>query len=169
MAVLCLLCLLGFWGSHTTLHRPALTQHAARRADRRRKRLLQQTQAALLQLRTNTAAGRRALDEDPGGGGGGDGGAHSCSLAAACEPPLRGEQRDARGATEARARHGDAWDGADSPIGAAGGADAACLTGAADQAYGCYSRAVEILQASGGRLTVWPVPLLPRAGRQASL
>lgn len=158
MAMLCLLCLLGLWGNHTSLHRPALDAHAARRAEQRRKRLLKRTQATLLKMRTNAAAGQHVLDSGGRGGdaGGGAGGA-------AQEPPdphepqrrrsrsigsggSGGTEDDVLGATLQAVAAAAVTGG--SPTAAAGAAagEGCSPSQQADQAYACFLQAVRLLE-----------------------
>lgn len=169
MAMLCLLCLLGLWGNHTSLHRPALDAHTGRRAEQRRKRLLKRTQATLLKMRTNAAAGRRALDSGGRGGGGGAAGA-------AQEPPDPHEARRRRSRSGSGGGSGNGGSGGTavdlldatlqaaaepggSPAAAAGAGAAAgeaCAPSqAADQAYACFSQAVRLLEVRARAVGSW--------------
>ncbi|PSC75029.1 hypothetical protein C2E20_1867 [Micractinium conductrix] len=134
-ALLCLLCVLGFWGHYTTLCRPALEQHATRRAEARRKRLLQQTQAKLLSMRTHAASGRRAL---------GDGGA-----GAAAEPPdpheSSGGSGDGTAALLPPQPPADAADSYACSVALPGDARAGSYC-SEDYAYACFSRAAQLLK-----------------------
>jgi hypothetical protein len=141
MAMLCLMCLLGFWGNYTTLHRPAVDQHASKRAEQRRKRLLQQTQASLLQMRTNAASGRQALE--------------SSAATSAAEPP---DPHESSGIGS----WGDVSEGrpllgacilpsaaAAAPAGAAASDGACSASPQAEHAYACFSQAVQQLKVHG--------------------
>lgn len=158
MAMLCLLCLLGLWGNHTSLHRPALDAHAARRAEQRRKRLLKRTQATLLKMRTNAAAGQHVLDS---GGRGGDAGGDTAG--AAQEPPDPHEPQRRRSRSSGSGGSGGTEDdvlGATlqavaaaavtggSPTAAAGAAagEGCSPSQQADQAYACFLQAVRLLE-----------------------
>lgn len=161
MALLCLLCLLGFWGNHTTLQRAAIQQHASRRAEARRRRLLQQTQAALLKMRTNAASGRQALD---GGGCGGRRSRGGGAASAAGEPPDPPDERWQPGGSGCGARGlpglGDSY-----MCSGAGAAGTAGEQSPEDYAYACYSQAAQLLKVRGVRLRLIK-PLLAPCGWQ---
>ena len=162
VAMLCLLCLLGLWGNHTSLHRPALDAHAALRAEQRRKRLLKRTQATLLKMRTNAAAGQHVLDSG-GRGGGGRGGA----AGAAQEPPDPHEPQRRRSRSSGSGDSGGtdedllaatlqavaaaAVTGGSPTVAAGAAASEGCTPSRqADQAYACFLQAVQLLEVRPG-------------------
>lgn len=129
------MCLLGFWGNHTSLHRPAIRQHVSRRAEQQRKRLVHKTQSALLKMRTNVNSGRQALDSMSDG------------LRESQNKPSEGTDSSC-GVAPVEARQDTACCGQDASLDATlvaadGGA------GQADYAYNCYSQAVHILKVCG--------------------
>lgn len=61
LAMLTLLCMVGLWGQHTTLTRPALTTHMERRHSARRREVQQLAQSLLDTFRREAAAGTQHL------------------------------------------------------------------------------------------------------------